>query len=179
MNVYGVLLIFLDVGVKKVIEVMKEKDVEMVKGSFAFIGSASMKKKRSKKFVFMKGVYFFGKVVWGKGYKEFFDCVLEYNVSEDGCECSLEFDVFGNGDDFVEVKFNVEKMKLLLYFYGCKDYVVLDIYDYKVFVNLLFFDVVVMMIAEALAMGKFVVCVKYSSNEFFFIFFNCFVYNIL
>ena len=49
MNVHGVSPIFLDVGAKKAIEATKEKDVEMVKGPLASIGSASTKKKRSKK----------------------------------------------------------------------------------------------------------------------------------
>jgi digalactosyldiacylglycerol synthase len=177
MNVHGVSPIFLDVGAKKAIEATKEKDVEMVKGPLASIGSASTKKKRSKKPVFTKGAYFLGKVVWGKGYKELLDRVSEHNVSEDGRECPLELDVFGNGDDFAEVKSNAEKMKLPLHFHGRKDHAASDIHDYKVFVNPSLSDVVATTTAEALAMGKFVVCAKHPSNEFFSTFPNCLVYN--
>ena len=177
MNVHGVSPIFLDVGAKKAIEATKEKDVEMVKGPLASIGSASTKKKRGKKPVFTKGAYFLGKVVWGKGYKELLDRVSEHNVSEDGRECPLELDVFGNGDDFAEVKSNAEKMKLPLHFHGRKDHAAPDIHDYKVFVNPSLSDVVATTTAEALAMGKFVVCAKHPSNEFFSTFPNCLVYN--
>merc|ERR1712216_637254 len=177
MNVHGVSPIFLDVGAKKAIEATKEKDVEMVKGPLASIGSASTKKKRSKKPVFTKGAYFLGKVVWGKGYKELLDRVSEHNVSEDGRECPLELDVFGNGDDFAEVKSNAEKMKLPLHFHGRKHHAAKDIHDYKVFVNPSLSDVVATTTAEALAMGKFVVCAKHPSNEFFSSFPNCLTYG--
>ena len=181
MNVHGVSPIFLDVGARKAFEATSSKeDVDLVKGPVASIGRAATKKlggKAGKKPVFTKGAYFLGKVVWGKGYKELLDRVSEHNVSETGQECPLELDVFGNGDDFAEVKSTAEKRHLPLHFHGRKDHAEKDIHDYKVFVNPSLSDVVATTTAEALAMGKFVVCAKHPSNEFFSSFPNCLVYD--
>ena len=182
MNVHGVSPIFLDVGAKKAVEATtKTSGGDTVKGPLASIGRASATRKiasaKADKPVFSKGAYFLGKVVWGKGYKELLDRVSEHNGSERGRDCPLELDVFGNGDDFTEVKTNAEKMKLPLHFHGRKDHAAKDIHDYKVFVNPSLSDVVATTTAEALAMGKFVVCAKHPSNEFFSTFPNCLVYD--
>lgn len=182
MNVHGVSPIFLDVGAKKAEEATtRTSDVDMVKGPLASIGRASTQRNiasaKADTPVFSKGAYFLGKVVWGKGYKELLDRVSEHNGSESGRDCPLELDVFGNGDDFTEVKTSAEKMKLPLHFHGRKDHAAKDIHDYKVFVNPSLSDVVATTTAEALAMGKFVVCAKHPSNEFFSTFPNCLVYD--
>lgn len=181
MNVHGVSPIFLDVGEKKAKEA-KAKTESTAKGEkgkkpLASIGRSTSNAKLAEKPVFTKGAYFLGKVVWGKGYKELLDRVSEHNNSETGKECPLEMDVFGNGEDLDAVQSNSKKLNLPLNFQGRKDHAASDIHDYKVFVNPSLSDVVATTTAEALAMGKFVVCAKHPSNEFFSTFPNCLIYN--
>lgn len=127
--------------------------------------------------MFSRGAYFIGKCVWAKGYLELMYVVGDFNEKyvKSVKEC-LEMDVYGDGDDFVDVKVVVVEKVLSLSLFGRLDYANEKIFDYKVFINLLLFDVVVMMFVEVLVMGKFVVCVEYLSNVFFVMFLNCRTY---
>lgn len=146
-------------------------NVHGVRDHFLKIG----KERRGKPFE--KDVYFLGKVLWTKGYRELADH-MEAHFDRTGEKLAIDF--FGAGPDLPEVKKRVRGSKALseVNLHG----VVVQHHSeylqrYKVFVNPSKSDVVCTATAEALAMGKFVVCLRHPSNEFFATFDNCLIYE--
>lgn len=122
---------------------------------------------------FSKGAYFLGKMVWGKGYRELVDLLAKHKDELDG----FNLDVFGTGEDSVEVQFTAQKLKLNMNFHQGRDHADDALHGYKVFINPSVSDVLCTATAEALAMGKIVVCADHPSNEFFGSFPNCLMYK--
>jgi Glycosyl transferases group 1 len=126
---------------------------------------------------FMKGAYFLGKVLWAKGYAQLVE-LMDEHFERTGEKLPIDF--FGAGPDLAAVKERVRGS------FGLSEVqihgVVVDhaseyLQRYKVYVNPSKSDVVCTATAEALAMGKFVVCLKHPSNEFFAAFENCLIYE--
>lgn len=163
-NVHGVSRAFLDVG-KRRADFAKENE------------------KSGERLGFSKNCYFIAKVVWAKGYHELLDVVQEYNKSlamkKEEKEGGLEYlpvSVFGDGDDLWDVKAECRTRKIPLDFKGRLDHLDKSIDDFKIFINPSLSDVVATTTAEALAMGKFVICAEHPSNAFFATFENCKTY---
>ncbi|MQL84717.1 hypothetical protein Taro_017237 [Colocasia esculenta] len=122
---------------------------------------------------FSKGAYFLGKMVWAKGYRELIDLLTKHRSDLDG----FKLDVFGNGEDSHEVQAAARKFDLNINFLKGRDHADDSLHGYKVFINPSVSDVLCTATAEALAMGKFVVCADHPSNYFFKAFPNCLTYK--
>ncbi|OIV90419.1 hypothetical protein TanjilG_10905 [Lupinus angustifolius] len=122
---------------------------------------------------FTKGAYFLGKMVWAKGYKELIHLLAEHKSDLEG----FNLDVFGSGEDANEVQSMAKRLDLNLNFQKGRDHADDSLHGYKVFINPSLSDVLCTATAEALAMGKFVVCADHPSNEFFRSFPNCLTYK--
>ncbi|XP_071721284.1 digalactosyldiacylglycerol synthase 1, chloroplastic [Rutidosis leptorrhynchoides] len=122
---------------------------------------------------FSKGAYFLGKMVWAKGYRELIDLMAKQKKDLNG----FKLDVYGNGEDAHEVQSAAKKLDINVNFMKGRDHADDSLHGYKVFVNPSVSDVLCTATAEALAMGKFVVCADHPSNDFFRSFPNCLTYK--
>ncbi|XP_031504053.1 digalactosyldiacylglycerol synthase 1, chloroplastic [Nymphaea colorata] len=123
--------------------------------------------------VFSKGAYFLGKMVWAKGYRELIDLLSKHRTDLDG----FNLDVYGNGEDSNEVQSTARRLNLNMNFLKGRDHADDTLHGYKIFINPSVSDVLCTATAEALAMGKFVICADHPSNEFFRAFPNCLTYR--
>ncbi|XP_021855420.2 digalactosyldiacylglycerol synthase 1, chloroplastic isoform X2 [Spinacia oleracea] len=148
-------------------------NVHGVNPKFLEIGEKLASERAAGQQAFSKGAYFLGKMVWAKGYRELLDLLSKHKTELS----SLKLDVFGNGEDSHEVQSTAQKLKLDLNFQKGRDHADDSLHGYKVFINPSVSDVLCTATAEALAMGKFVVCADHPSNEFFSSFPNCLTYK--
>ncbi|KAK9742921.1 hypothetical protein RND81_03G205700 [Saponaria officinalis] len=148
-------------------------NVHGVNPKFLGIGKQKKEEHEQGKPVFNKGAYYIGKMIWNKGYRELLK-LLKKNQKE---LAGLEVDLYGSGEDSNEVKEAAEKLKLTVRVHPGRDHADPLFHDYKVFLNPSTTDVVCTTTAEALAMGKIVVCANHPSNEFFKQFPNCRTYD--
>ncbi|XP_059296190.1 digalactosyldiacylglycerol synthase 1, chloroplastic-like [Lycium ferocissimum] len=148
-------------------------NVHGVNPKFLKIGKKAAADRQSGEKVFSKGAYFLGKMVWAKGYRELIDLLSKHKTDLDG----FNLDVFGNGEDAHEVESTAKRLNLNVNFMKGRDHADDSLHGYKVFINPSISDVLCTATAEALAMGKFVVCADHPSNEFFQAFPNCFTYK--
>ncbi|XWS66555.1 hypothetical protein CRYUN_Cryun05aG0209800 [Craigia yunnanensis] len=148
-------------------------NVHGVNPKFLKIGEKVAEERELGQRVFSKGAYFLGKMVWAKGYKELIDLLAKHKNDLDG----FKLDVYGNGEDAHEVQSTAKRLDLNLNFLKGRDHADDSFHGYKVFINPSVSDVLCTATAEALAMGKFVVCADHPSNEFFRSFPNCLTYK--
>ncbi|XP_054780933.1 digalactosyldiacylglycerol synthase 2, chloroplastic-like isoform X2 [Prosopis cineraria] len=137
------------------------------------IGKKKMEQLQNGDLAFNKGAYYIGKMVWSKGYKELIKILIDHQKDVVG----LEVDLFGSGEDSYEVREAVKNLDLIVRVHPARDHVDPIFHDYKLFLNPSTTDVVCTTTAEALAMGKIVVCANHPSNDFFKQFPNCKTYD--
>ncbi|CAH2034984.1 unnamed protein product [Thlaspi arvense] len=108
-----------------------------------------------------------------KGYKELLKLLTRYQKELAG----LQVDLYGSAEDSEEIKKAVEKLDLKVDVYPGRDHADSPFHNYIVFLNPSTTDVVCTTTAEALAIGKTIVCANHTSNDFFKQFPNCRVYD--
>lgn len=117
-------------------------------------------------------VYFIGKMLWSKGIGSLME-LLKY--AEESADLKVDFDMYGGGPNFEEAQQRSKKLGLSMEFHGPIDHAALAP-THKIFVNPSLSEVLCTTVAEALAMGKFVVVPSHPSNDFFAQFPNCLTY---
>ncbi|XP_074566539.1 digalactosyldiacylglycerol synthase 1, chloroplastic-like [Curcuma longa] len=148
-------------------------NVHGVNPKFLKVGEKIAAEREQGNQAFSKGAYFLGKMVWAKGYKELIDLLAKHKNDLEG----FKLDVYGNGEDSLAVQSTARKLDLSLNFFKGRDHADDALHGYKVFINPSVSDVLCTATAEALAMGKFVICADHPSNEFFRAFPNCLTYK--
>ncbi|KAL5217373.1 hypothetical protein ABZP36_018057 [Zizania latifolia] len=148
-------------------------NVHGVNPEFLEVGKLKLLQLQNGEVAFTKGAYYIGKMVWSKGYRELLDLLSKYENKLVG----LEVDLYGTGEDSDEVQKSAERLSLTVKVHPGRDHADPLFHDYKVFINPSTTDVLCTTTAEALAMGKIVICANHPSNEFFKQFPNCHIYN--
>ncbi|KAA8520600.1 hypothetical protein F0562_014856 [Nyssa sinensis] len=148
-------------------------NVHGVNPKFLEIGMKKKEQQQNGNPTFTKGAYYIGKMVWNKGYKELLKLLHDHQKELTG----LEVDLYGSGEDSAQVQEAANKLELAVRVHHGRDHADPLFHDYKVFLNPSTTDVVCTTTAEALAMGKIVVCANHPSNDFFKQFPNCRTYE--
>ena len=156
-NVHGVRRSFLDIGS----ELRRKLTSPDIEADPVFSSSAT------------PTVYFIGKMLWSKGLGSLMD-LIQY--AEESAGLKVKVDMYGGGPNKDEASAKAEKMGIDMPFHGPIDHAELG-WSHKVFVNPSTSEVLCTTVAEALAMGKFVVLPSHPSNDFFAQFPNCLPYT--
>lgn len=118
-------------------------------------------------------VYFIGKMLWSKGLASLMELI---KYAEESAGLKVKVDMYGGGPDKDEASAKAQSMELEMPFHGPIDHAELG-WTHKVFINPSTSEVLCTTVAEALAMGKFVVLPSHPSNDFFCQFPNCLPYS--
>jgi len=156
-NVHGVRGTFLDIGNEvRLILLGKERKSHPVFAPYA-----------------EPTVYFIGKMLWSKGLASLME-LLEFAQESAGLKISC--DMYGGGPNKEEAAAKSKKLGLNMDYHGPVDHSKLA-FTHKIFINPSTSEVLCTTVAEALAMGKFVVVPSHPSNDFFAQFPNCLTYT--
>ena len=157
-NVHGVRSAFLEIG--------RELGGQLRRGEGGVVGEVFGPEAEVK-------VYFIGKMLWSKGLGSLMD-LMRY--AEESAGLKVTVDMYGGGPNKEEASEKASSMGLDMPFHGPVDHAELG-FSHKIFVNPSLSEVLCTTVAEALAMGKFVVLPNHPSNDFFAQFPNCLPYS--
>ena len=113
--------------------------------------------------------YFMGTMLWEKGYKELVDLL--------GPVHSETIDVYGDGMDRQAILKYAKSNHVRIVHKGISTNPPRDLAGYKILINPSRSEGLCTVTADALAMCKFVILPRHPSNEFFYPFKNCLLYD--
>ncbi len=137
-------------------------------------------------------IYFLGKLLWAKGFDQLLDLQSAFRERTGDY---FEVDIFGSGPDECEIKrafsgndsdnvsrgwcssMNRRRPCLPVHFMGETDHSSLAGDENSIFINPSLSEVLCTTTAEAIAMGKWAIIPKHTSNAFFEQFPNCLLYR--
>jgi digalactosyldiacylglycerol synthase len=116
-----------------------------------------------------KKIYYIGKLIWDKGFRELIDLLPKTNIKE--------MDIFGIGKDQATIETYALSNGIKFNYKGVSTDPALDLRDYKIFINTSRSEVICTTTAEALGQGRFVILPSDPSNDGYRKFKNCLVYD--
>jgi len=123
----------------------------------------------SGKSTYSKPAYFMGKMIWEKGFRELIDLLSQSDLRQ--------LDVWGNGNHRNAILEYADQSGVTFHCMGISEQPPIDLADYRMLINVSRSEASCTVTAEALALGKFAIVPRHSSNEFFYDFKNCLVYE--
>ena len=120
-----------------------------------------------------KGAYFIGKLLWQKGLGELASLLVASQKEFGGDLPDGAIHVVGDGKDRRAIEAKFRSLKVPSVFHGRVDHADELCRDFRVLVNPSRTEVLCTTVAEALAMGKWVLIARHPSNEFFYDFPTC------
>ena len=167
-NVHGVRGAFLDVG-----EGRKVRQPFLSGGTLPAAASNPWAETEARGTAGTEGAYFIGKLIWQKGLDDLGRLLAHTAREFGGTLPGGPVHVVGDGLHRHDVARSFAKRKLPAVFHGRRDHAEPLCQNFRVLVNPSKTEVLCTTIAEALAMGKWVVIRKHPSNEFFYDFPTC------
>lgn len=117
----------------------------------------------------LQGLYFMGKLLWGKGFRELVDLLSMSEIRK--------MDVYGIGKDREAIDSYAREKGITFHFKGISTDPASDLKQHKIFVNVSRSETICSTTAEALVQGKFVIIPAVPGNDAFYQFKNCLVYS--
>ncbi len=112
-------------------------------------------------------MYFLGKALWSKGYRELLDALNVYYGGHSSNKATTT-DIYGSGEHLQEIQQAATPLSDNITFHGARDHLLCqDIHKHQIFINPSTSDVVATTSAEALAMNKWVICARHPCNAWF------------
>jgi len=93
-------------------------NVHGVNPKFLEVGNVKLGQQQRGEVAFTKGVYYIGKMVWSKGYKELLQLLSDHQDELS----ALQVDLYGNGEDSDQVQEAAKRLKLEVRVYPGRDH---------------------------------------------------------